>query len=300
LIRDIPLHAREEYPEMKEREMAMQDAGGLEAVDEDLCGLRRMLNSLLFDYSHPVGRAFNVCMWIMIVLAVLASMLDTVPAVHARWSRELIMFQHQALVLFAAEYALRVYAARSRWGYVKSFNGLVDLMTVLPLFIAGQSYTAVRLLRLARIIRVAVSVPVVRALFASLAGSGRLLGGVLGTISLISILAGNIIYIIEPQTFANAFEGAWWSLVTMSTVGYGDFVPDTAAGKAIASLLIMSGICMFAMVTAVISVRVGRMVNNNRRCHGCAEAIAQDFLFCPHCGAEQPWRRDNLLEPDEV
>ncbi len=285
---------------MKEREMAMRNADGMEAVAEELRGLRGMLNTLLFDLSSPVGKAFNACMWIMIVLAVLASMLDTVPAVHARWGRELVMFQHQALILFAVEYALRIYAARDRWGYIKSFNGLVDLMTVLPLFVAGQSYTAVRLLRLARIIRVAVSVPVVRALFKSLAGSGRLLAGVLGTISLISILAGNIIYIVEPQTFANAFEGAWWSLVTMSTVGYGDFVPDTAAGKAIASLLIMSGICMFAMVTAVISVRVGRMVNNIRRCHACAEAISQDFLFCPHCGAEQPWRREHLLGPDEA
>ena len=263
-------------------------------------GLRGMLHTLLFDTDSPVGRVFNVVMWTLIVLAVLASMLDTVPEYHARWGEQLTAFQRQMLVLFAAEYVLRLYAARSRWGYARSFNGIVDLLTVLPLFLAGQSYTAVRLLRLARIIRVAVSVPVVRALFASLAGSTRLLGGVLGTITLISVLAGNVIYIMEPDTFANAFEGTWWSLVTMSTVGYGDFVPATAGGKAIASALIMTGICMFAMVTAVISVRVGRMVNCNRRCASCAEAISQDFLYCPHCGEEQPWRRDHLLEPDEV
>ncbi len=286
---------------MEDREATLErNSDGAEAVAAELRGLRRQLNILLFEVATPIGRLFNLTMLLLIIAAVLASMLDTIPGLHVRWGAWFERFQHQVLVLFAAEYALRVYAARSRWGYIKSYNGIVDLLTVLPLFLAGQSYAMVRLLRLARIIRVAVSVPVVRALFASLAGSGRLLAGVLGTIALISVLAGNVIYIMEPDTFANAFEGTWWSLVTMSTVGYGDFVPATAGGKAIASALIMAGICMFAMVTAVISVRVGRMVNNTRRCSACAEAISQDFLYCPHCGEEQPWRRDHLLEPDEV
>jgi len=280
---------------MSEQDMALQERDAA-----SLRGLRRALNTLLFGMDEPLGRVFNLAMLSLIVVAVLASMLDTVPALHGRWGAEFEQFQHGVLVLFALEYVLRAYAAYPRRSYLCSYNGVVDLLTVLPLFLTGQSYAMVRLLRLARIIRVAVSVPVVRALFASLAGSGRLLGGVLGTIALISVLAGNIIYIMEPETFANAFEGTWWSLVTMSTVGYGDFVPRTGAGKAIASALIMSGICMFAMVTAVISVRVGRMVNNVRRCGACAEAISQDFLYCPHCGAEQPWRRGRLMGPDEA
>jgi len=172
-------------------------------------------------------------------------------------------------------------------GYMRSFNGVVDLITVLPLFLVGSSFVSIRLLRLARVIRVAVSIPVVRSLFASLRGSVRLLMGVLMTIGLISVLVGNLIFILEPMTFANAFEGSWWSLVTMSTVGYGDFVPHTALGKTLAAALIMSGICMFSMVTAVISVRVGRMINSVVQCAQCHHRIAEDFLYCPHCATPQ-------------
>jgi len=127
----------------------------------------------------------------------------------------------------------------------------------------------------------------VRALFIPLKGSVQLLMGVLGTIGLISVLVGNAVYILEPQTFSDAFEGTWWSLVTMSTVGYGDFVPKTPIGKTLAASLIMSGICMFAMVTAVISVKVGRMVNHMNNCMSCKRGLSPDFAFCPHCAAAQ-------------
>ncbi len=286
---------------MEDREATLvRNSDGAEAVAAELRGLRRQLNILLFEVGTPVGRLFNLTMLLLIVAAVIVSMLDTLPRLHARWGAQFGRFEHQVLVLFAVEYVLRVYAARWRWRYVKSFSGIVDLLTVLPLFLTGQSYAVVRLLRLARIIRVAIFVPVVRALFASLAGSTRFLLGIMGTVILISVFAGNIAHILEPSTFTNAFEGAWWALVTMSTVGYGDYVPDSAAGQIIAAGLILSGICIFAMATAVISVRVGRVVISNRRCASCAEAISQDFLYCPHCGEEQPWRRDHLLEPDEV
>lgn len=140
----------------------------------------------------------------------------------------------------------------------------------------------------------------VRSLFASLRGSLQLLMGVLGTIGLISVMVGNMIYILEPQTYSNAFEGTWWSLVTMSTVGYGDFVPQTALGKMLAASLIMSGICMFSMVTAVISVKVGRMINNSAKCISCNHGIAPDYLFCPHCAAAQEDAQPEIIEEDDA
>jgi len=261
-----------------------------------MSGMRRLLNILLFEVRTVPGRFFNISMLLLIMGAVVVSMLDTVPGLHHAWGKGIESFQYWVLVAFAIEYVLRVYAARHRWTYIKGFNGIVDLITVLPLLLMGNSYVLIRLLRLTRVIRVAVSIPVVRALFTSLGGAMQLLAGVLGSIILISVLTGNIIFILEPGTFANAFEGTWWSLVTMSTVGYGDFVPQTPVGKSIAAALIMAGICMFAMVTAVISVRVGRMVNNAVRCGACGEAISQDFPYCPHCAAFQ--RRETTLPLD--
>jgi len=255
--------------------------------EPQLNGLRKLLNKLLFDTESKPGAFVNNLMLILILIAVTASMLNTVDQIHQSWGNWIGPLEYSLLITFAIEFLLRLYAARNRLHYIKSFNGLVDMATVLPLLLTGDTFVIVRLLRLVRVIRVAISFPVVRALFASLKGSIKLLFGVLATIGLISVMVGNLIHIIEPETFANAFEGIWWALVTMSTVGYGDFVPQSVVGKAIASVLIMSGICMFAMVTAVISVKVGRMINNSGTCTHCNHSITQDHPFCPHCGAHQ-------------
>jgi len=252
-----------------------------------LTGLRKLLNSFLFDVGSLRGKITNAVMLIIIMLAVLTTMLGTIDVVKAQWSEQIKTLEHWVLLIFAVEYICRVYAARNRWQYMRSFYGIIDLVTILPLFIVGDSFLLVRLLRLARVIRVAISFPVVRVLFISLKGSVKLLMGVLGTIGLISVLVGNAVYILEPQTFSDAFEGTWWSLVTMSTVGYGDFVPKTPIGKTLAAGLIMSGICMFAMVTAVISVKVGRMVNHMNRCMSCSRSLSPDYAYCPHCAASQ-------------
>ncbi|GAV19709.1 potassium voltage-gated channel Shal-related subfamily D member 2 [Mariprofundus micogutta] len=261
---------------------------------------RKYLNELLFDTRTLAGRVTNWGMLSLIMVVVIGSMVNTVDVYNEKWGEEIHQFERWVLYAFAVEYVLRVYAARNRRHYLLSFNGIVDLITVLPLFIVGDSFVLVRLLRLARVIRVAISFPVVRSLFASLKGSLKLLMGVLGTIGLISVMVGNLIYILEPQTYSNAFEGTWWSLVTMSTVGYGDFVPQTAAGKMLAASLIMSGICMFAMVTAVISVKVGRMINNSAKCVSCNHGIAPDYLYCPHCATEQEQAQPELFEEDDA
>ncbi len=264
----------------------------------NLHGLRKLLNSFLFDSHSARGKITNMVMLTLIGLAVTVSMLGTVDSVQSQWGRQIDIVEFWVLVLFAIEYFCRIYSARNRWQYIRSFNGIVDLITVLPLFIVGDSFVLVRLLRLARVIRVAISFPVVRALFLSLKGSVQLLLGVLGTIGLISVLVGNSIFILEPQTFANAFEGTWWSLVTMSTVGYGDFVPQTALGKTLAAALIMSGICMFAMITAVISVKVGRLVSHMNHCMSCNRGLPPDYAYCPHCAAPQSQAKDKSV-PDQ-
>jgi len=191
------------------------------------------------------------------------------------------------LYFFLLEYGLRIFAARKRMKYIKSFHGIIDLITILPLIFGLHSSIIIRLLRLIRLFKITMYFPLLINLFESVAGSLSLLFAVLGTTTLISVIIGNLIHIIEPTNFSNAFEGTWWSLVTMSTVGYGDYVPATVLGKLLAAFLILIGICMFAMVTAVISVRVGRMVHMDTRCMECNTSISSEYRYCPFCGADQ-------------
>jgi len=249
--------------------------------------IRTMLNHYLFEVSSTGGRVVNYGIMLMIVVTVYLSMLDTVPEYHVKLSPYLPWIENFVLYFFLLEYVLRIFSARKRKKYMKSFHGLIDLATVLPLLFGLHSSIIIRLLRLTRLLKITLYFPLLVSLFESIAGSLALLVAVLGTTTMISVIVGNLIFILEPATFPNAFEGTWWSLVTMSTVGYGDYVPHTVMGKMLAALLILLGICMFAMVTAVISVRVGRMVHMNTRCLECNYTISSEYKYCPYCGASQ-------------
>lgn len=204
-----------------------------DAADLAQC-FRSKLHEILFEVRTPMGKLVNYSILGLIVAVVLTSMVGTIPEFGERWGSEFAIFERVVLVVFLAEYLLRVYSAKHRWNYIRSFNGVVDLLTILPLLIAGNGTVAVRLLRLLRLVKVTTFFPVLKSLFMSVSGALNLLAAVLGTIGLISLLVGNLIFVVEPETFGNAFEGLWWSLVTMSTVGYGDIVPHTVMGKMLA------------------------------------------------------------------
>ncbi|MBL1353132.1 MAG: ion transporter [Zetaproteobacteria bacterium] len=249
--------------------------------------VRSHLNHYLFDLSSWAGRTTNYCILLLIVATVFLSMMDTVDEYHILLQDFLPAIEAFILYFFLLEYALRVFSAHKRLKYIKSFHGMIDLITILPLIFGLHSSILIRLLRLIRLFKITMYFPLLVNLFESIAGSLALLFAVLGTTTLISVIIGNIIFIVEPSTFPNAFAGTWWSLVTMSTVGYGDYVPQSVVGKLLAAFLILIGICMFAMVTAVISVRVGRMVHMDTKCMECNTSISSEYRYCPFCGSDQ-------------
>ncbi len=256
-------------------------------VEELATSFRAKLHLILFEIRTPAGKAVNYTILMLIVGVVLASMFSTLDQIPQPWVDAFQNFERFVLYVFLLEYMARVYAAKHRWDYMRSFNGVIDFLTILPLFLSGSGMVAVRLLRLLRLVKITTFFPILKSLFVSVSGAMGLLLAVLGTITLISLLVGNLMYVVEPETFDNAFQGLWWSLVTMSTVGYGDLVPHSVIGKVLAGFLILTGILMFAMVTAVISVRVGRMVHMNSTCSHCDKSIALEYQYCPFCGGNQ-------------
>lgn len=245
---------------------------------------RQRLNVVLFDFHCRAGRIVNYTIGLLIMLAVLTSMTESVPYYQQHYGRLLNLLEYYFTLLFSIEYVLRIFSAGRPWRYILSFNGIVDLTAVLPLLISGDSTLIIRLLRVMRLIKLTSYLPALTALFRAMTDVLQLMLMVLAAIILMSLLAGNLIYIVEPETFHTAFEGAWWSLVTMSTVGYGDLYPVTLGGRLVAGVVILSGITMFAMATAVVSVRVGRHLLERARCTNCRHSIADDYFYCPHCG----------------
>jgi len=109
-------------------------------------GLREKLRRCLFELKTPIGRITNYSILGLIMVSVLIAMMDTLPDFHQQWGKFVNLFQSFVLYAFLLEYCLRVYAARERKAYILSFNGMIDLLTVLPLMFGGQSAVAVRLL----------------------------------------------------------------------------------------------------------------------------------------------------------
>ena len=240
--------------------------------------LRERLNQALFDMSTPIGRRTNALITGLIVLSVVLAMVATVASVPQPVRSVVQRFELAVSVVFAIEYVLRLYAARRPWKYALGFYGMVDLLTWLPLLL-GQGNVALRLLRIVRLLKLLRYMGALRLFLASMRDTLELVVVVIGAIGLIAVIAGNLIHLVEPDTFANAFIGSWWALVTMTTVGYGDLVPATALGKLVAASLMMIGITMFAVLTGTISVKVARMLGEDRALGGTSESRP-----CPHCG----------------
>jgi len=251
---------------------------------------RAMLNRCLFDLSSTAGRRVNQGLMLIIVFSVILGMIGTVQHLEQRWKMFFYLLEFGVTAMFVAEYLARLYASRKPLSYALSFYGIIDLATILPLLLFSDANTAIRLLRVLRMLKLIRYLKALQLFIESLRDVFEIMVVVICAISIVILLAGNLIYFLEPQNITNAFEGCWWSLVTMTTVGYGDIVPHTAAGRMLASTLIILGVTMFAMLTGVISVKINHVLAYQRRCPGCKRMVAQEFIYCPFCATDQTGR----------
>jgi voltage-gated potassium channel len=264
-----------------------------------LAALRRRL-SALFDDSRTPGRAtqaFNIALAVLIITNVAGVIIESVPSIHARYEAPLEWFEHFATLVFAAEYALRVWTAveldrRYRhplWGrlrYMRSFFALIDLLAVLPailgLFGAADLRT-LRLLRLLRMLKLTRHAGVFNVLWQVFREEARAIGAILFVLLLTLTISASMMYMIEgeaqPDQFVSIPAAMWWSIETLTTVGYGDMVPITPLGKLMGGIVSVVGIVALALFTGLITVGFMDQLRVRRgQRHKPADEV------CPHCG----------------
>ncbi len=256
--------------------------------------IRARLNQCLFDLSSPPGRKVNQTLMLIILISVIVGMMGSVNRFDDHWKALFYAFEYSVTILFIIEYILRLYSARNAFAYAFSFYGIVDLATLLPLLIFGDTNTVIRLLRVFRLLKLIRYLRALHLFVSSLKDVFEIMAVVIAGIIIIVMISGNLIYFLEPQNIANAFEGCWWALVTMTTVGYGDIVPHSAGGRALASVLIIIGLTMFAMLTGTISVKVNHALSYQRECDSCQRKVAQEFIYCPFCGSSQQHQESDV------
>lgn len=259
---------------------------------------RNRVHEIIFEAETPGGKAFDLVLLIVILISVVNVSLESVAEIQDDWGPQLRAVDWAITILFTIEYVLRLAAVRRPLRYARSFFGVVDLLAILPVylsfFIAGsQSLTVIRGLRLLRVFRVlklAHFVGEERALHAALRASSHKIIIFVGTVLLVTVIAGALMYLIEgPENgFNNIPESVYWAIVTMTTVGYGDIAPQTVLGKLLASAMMILGYGIIAVPTGIVTVEVSRTLRTSTRTDACpacgADGHARDAVHCKYCG----------------
>ena len=241
------------------------------------------------------SRTFDVFILSLIFLNVLAVMLGTVESINQRFDLFLFYFEVFSVVVFTIEYCTRVWSCTAYQQYSKPIAGrlnfiiqpmpIIDLVAILPFYLPfiGLDLRFLRVLRLFRILRIAK----IGRYYSSLRIIKNVIKSkkeelILTTIimMLLMVVSASLLYYcentIQPDLFPSIPATFWWSVMTLTTVGYGDVYPVTIAGKFFAGIIAILGIGMFALPTGILGA--GFVEEIQKRKAGTQK--------CPHCGKE--------------
>ncbi len=263
---------------------------------------RMTLHEVIFEADTRAGKAFDVALLIAILVSVLTVSLETVEPVERRYGDLLVVIEWTITGLFTLEYVLRLLCVASPRRYATSFFGIVDLVAVVPTYLSillpgAQSLIIIRSLRLLRVFRIfklahflSEAADLRRALWQA---RGKIVV-FLTTILIVVSIMGSAMYLVEnvdrpSAQFTSIPQGMYWAVVTMTTVGYGDIVPETALGKFLAAILIIMGYSLIILPTGFVSAElVGAKMARPVSTQTCAECMREghdaDAAFCKYCG----------------
>ena len=270
-------------------------------------GWRESLYTIIFEADTRAARMFDLGLIAVIVVSVIVVVLDSVGSVAQRYGTVFNWFEWSFTLLFTAEYLLRLSCVRHPMRYATSLFGIIDLLAVLPTYVAiffpdAYALVDVRVLRLLRVFRVLKLMPYVNeygVLLAALAASRRKILVFLSFVLLVVLLLGTTMYVVEgPENgFTSIPTAVYWAITAVTTVGFGDIVPKTDIGRAIASVMMLIGWGTLAVPTGIISAELtARRVPapTTRTCPNCLEeGLGGGDRFCRRCGEQLPaWRHD--------
>ena len=261
-------------------------------------GWRGTLHEVIFGHDTPAGRRFDVALMAAILLSVLAVMLDTVRSVHSRYGDVLYVVEWVFTIAFTLEYLLRMLSSPRPARYAVSFFGVVDLLAILPtylsVFLPGTQYLlTIRILRVLRVYRVLKLVEYLgesAVLLDALRESRRKITVFLLAVLALVVILGSLMYLVEGETsgFTSIPLSIYWTIVTLTTVGYGDITPVTTLGQFTASVIMLMGYAIIAVPTGIVTVALSRSTPGGapaRTCPNCGRGgHREEALHCLWCG----------------
>jgi voltage-gated potassium channel len=241
----------------------------------------------IFDRSKKpttLSYAVNFFLFSLIILNVAAVTLESIASVRTRWQDQLTAFELVSVFIFTVEYLLRIWSApehqdlsgetgsQKRKAYIFSFTGVIDLLAILPYLLQLIGLSAdmrmLRVLRLARLLKISHYTSALEDLMSAIYSERKAFLAALYLLILALFLSSSLIYVaeneVQPDVFSSIPETMWWSIVTLTTVGYGDVSPVTAVGKLIGAATAMMGVCSIALLTGIIGAGFSNQMSKKK------------------------------------
>ncbi len=259
------------------------------------------MHEIIFEADTPAGKLFDVILLCAILLSVIAVMLETVETFSDKHHQVMIIIEWVFTILFSIEYIMRLLSVAKPLKYATSFMGVIDLLSTVPtyltLIIAGPQYLlvirTVRLLRIFRILKLSRYVSEANVLKDALRNSAVKILVFLGGVIILVLILGTLMYMIEgpEHGFTSIPTAMYWTIVTITTVGYGDIAPETTLGQIIASMIMLIGYGIIAVPTGIVTGEIARSKIlkdadiSRKYCPNCSKE-GHDFRakHCKYCG----------------
>lgn len=270
-------------------------------------GVRASLYDIIFEADTHAGRWFDIGLLIAILASITVVSLETVPAYRQIASLMSIFDIGEWLLtlLFTIEYFLRLACVRHPVKYAFSFWGMIDLLSVLPSYLtlavgtSSRSFVilrSVRLLRVFRVLKLWRMMNEADELSAAVWAARNKIIVFLAVVLVAVTISGTLMFHIETlmadqhggdSDFTSIPQAMYWAIVTMTTVGYGDVVPLSSAGKVISAALILLGYSLIIVPSTFVSAEImqRRKEPDDHVCHQCdAAGQRADATYCYRCG----------------
>jgi len=280
----------------------------------------RRLQSLIWRNLNPEGDQSRVVMTFILALIslnVFAIVLESHTPTQERFATVFIAFELLSATVFGVEYLARLWAApfhlSGRYGhplfgrlrYMLTPMAIIDLAATLPTFLGlwfnldGGMLRALRIVRLLRIFKIARYSRAIELVFGALARKKEELVLTSFLLSILVILASTLIYLTERQSdleyFGSIPTAMWWTIITLTSVGYGDAVPTTELGRVVGAIVSLAGIVFVALPSAMITSGFLEQLDAEKRARRKARRERKAAQTCPHCGEAL----DDLYGEDE-
>jgi len=273
-------------------------------------GWKYKVHEIIYEADTPLGKWFDILLFILIIISVLLVMLESVKWIDAEYHNTLFILEWIVTILFTIEYIARIVSIKQPKNYIFSFYGVIDLLSTIPLYLSyifagSQVLLAIRSLRLLRVFRILKLVRFLgeaSQLKNALKASRAKITVFLFAVLILSVILGTLMYLIEGDEagFTSIPTSIYWTIVTLTTVGYGDIAPITPQGQFIATLIMLVGYGVIAVPTGIVTVEFGKKSQgqksigdkhfvhvNTQACRNCSkEGHRDDATHCYNCGSE--------------